>query len=194
MMICMPCSACRVIELVGQCLYPGERRNRNRCRTMHITIFASIIAKFWPTQFRGPAENGKNAIGCWHAFKTPLAKRWGLKSWASGPQSVGSTCKGRMGIVKMVPAGIIKLPSFKLLGASLRSRTTGGYNRSVSFNIIPTCSHYISIQMHSLAMKNICIHVCTCTHHKVASIENNSDSAPCWRLTIFSWFKASAFG
>lgn len=138
-MICMPCSGCKVMRLVGECLYPGEMQNRNRCNTIHTTIFASIIAKFWPTQFRGPTENGWKPIGCLHAFDTPLAKRWGLKSWASGPQSVGSTCKGRMGTMRLVPWGIERLPSFTLIDATLALAITGGYNRSASYKIIPTC-------------------------------------------------------
>ena len=58
------------------------------CSTLATTTLISCMAKFCPTQFLGPAENGMNA---WESIFCVLSgwKRSGLKSLWSSPHSVG---------------------------------------------------------------------------------------------------------
>jgi hypothetical protein len=59
----------------------------------------------------------------------------------SVPQTPVSWWMSTMGNSSCVPAGMSSLPSLTSLMAVLLTDTPGGYNRSVSFNTISTCSH-----------------------------------------------------
>jgi hypothetical protein len=52
---------------------------------MHIAIFASSNAKFWPMQMRGPQPNGRKAPGSLDDLEIPSANLSGLNSCASLP-------------------------------------------------------------------------------------------------------------
>ncbi|PKU59552.1 hypothetical protein MA16_Dca027952 [Dendrobium catenatum] len=50
-------------------------------------IFASVSAKFCPTQIRGPQPKGKKMSWLLVAFETPSANLSGLNSSASSPHN-----------------------------------------------------------------------------------------------------------
>ncbi|KAI5082326.1 hypothetical protein GOP47_0002069 [Adiantum capillus-veneris] len=92
---------------------------------MQRTILASIIAKFCPTQFRGPKEKGIKAIGFLQAFATPSEKRSGLNSSASSPHMVLSWWIASTGTHTNNPFEISRSPTFILEKASLARSVAG---------------------------------------------------------------------
>jgi hypothetical protein len=80
-----PCIGRGVTTACGAWVYVGASSNSNFCRIMHIAIFASSNAKFWPMQMRGPQPNGRKAPGSLDDLEIPSANLSGLNSCASLP-------------------------------------------------------------------------------------------------------------
>lgn len=61
-----------------------------------------------PMQLRTPKLNGKNAAGC--RLRTFSGRKWsGLNASADGPQMAVLRCSGKMGMIRLRPAGKRKL-------------------------------------------------------------------------------------
>ncbi|CAN0927109.1 hypothetical protein LINGRAHAP2_LOCUS35695, partial [Linum grandiflorum] len=61
---------------------------------MESTIFASVVTKLDPTQFRGPNPKGMNAAGFWFvASEIPSLNLSGMKSSTSSPHISASWCR-----------------------------------------------------------------------------------------------------
>ena len=68
----------RILPSHSSRLTPGASENRNRRSTQHRSIRISINARFFPAQFVGPYENGKNAaVLCSPAGAPVLSHRSG---------------------------------------------------------------------------------------------------------------------
>lgn len=135
----VPCWGWRVKIMWGACVYNGESSKEKRCRIIAVAIFASNMAKFCPTQIRGPHPNGKYKPGFFCAFVTPSLNLSGLNSIASSPHTSWSWCNKTVGNETCVPAGSNSSPNFVSFWICRESAGTGGYSLMTSYKIMVSC-------------------------------------------------------
>lgn len=100
-------------------------------------ILASIRAKPCPTQFLGPAANGKK---CRPGANDLVANRSGLNSFTSFPQISSLWWIARTGIHIDSPFGITRSPSFMSSNAIRGRSEAGGYSLSDSLITMFNCN------------------------------------------------------
>lgn len=98
-------------------------------------ILVSIMAKPWPTQFRGPAAKGMNRPGA----KDLEENRSGLNSLTSLPHNSSLWWMARTGIHIDKPLGMWRSPSFMSSNAILGRTEAGGYSLSDSLITMFNC-------------------------------------------------------
>ena len=107
---------------------------------MERAIFASVVANFNPTQFRGPIPKGKKAaMLLLVALAIPSENLSGLKRCTSSPHILGSWWGARVGMYNNKLAGRVSFPSLTSLSTFLVIAIIGGYNLRDSLMIIPIC-------------------------------------------------------
>lgn len=103
-------------------------------------ILASIMAKDWPTQFRGPAAKGMKWRPGANIFP---ANRSGLNSFASLPHNSSLWWIASTGIHMESPFGMWRSPSL-MSSKAIRGRTVaGGYSRIDSLITMFSCTREI---------------------------------------------------